>query len=147
MIIPSFHASRVARVATSSGVTPNAVNWANCGLIANVTTYVYSAQQITGITTPITLQLSTGAGVFFNALMYKIQSTSTVPVSSSPPASNGYTQISDTGTLTVSNNQWLVFCARAFVTVNVTVTVRNTSDGNATLDTFTAQSRHYGGGF
>ena len=145
MIIPSFHASRVARAATSSGVTPAVVNWANVGLIVNNVTYVYSAQQITGITTPITLQLSTSG--YFNALVYKVQSTSTVPSSSSPPSSNGYAQITDTGTLTVSNNQWLVFCARAFTTVNVTVTVRNTSDGNATLDTFTAQSRHYGGGF
>jgi hypothetical protein len=145
VIIPSFHASRVARAAANSGVTPNAVNWANCGLIVNVTTYVYSAQQITGITTPITLQLSTSGS--FNALVYKVQSTSTVPASSSLPLSNGYAQITDTGTLTVSNNQWLVFCARAFTTINVTVTVRNTSDGNATLDTFTAQSRHIGGGF
>ena len=129
-----------AKKTAAADVTPNAVDWANCGLIVNRFTYVYSAQQITGITTPITLQLSTTG--FFNALMYKIQSTSTVPVSSSAPASNGYAQITDTGTLTVSNNQWLVFCARVLTTLNRTFTVTNTSDGNATLDTFTAQSRH-----
>ena len=144
MIIPSQHASRVARAAAGGGsdVTPAAVNWANCGLIVNNTTYVYSAQQITGIDTTITLQISTSSS--FNRLVYKVQSTSTVPASSSPPSSNGYTQISDTGTLTVSNNQWLVFCCRTNATVTTTVTVRNTSDGNAVLDTFTAQARSSG---
>jgi hypothetical protein len=143
VIIPSFHASRGARAAANSGVTPNAVNWANCGLIVNVTTYVYSAQQITGITTPITLRTVLSI-TSFPHLMYKVQSTSTVPASSSTPASNGYTNISNNGTLTVSNNQWLIFCAKVGNTINTTVTVNNTSDGNATLDTFTAQSRSSG---
>ena len=125
-----------------SGVTPAAVNWANVGLIVNTTTYVYSAQQITGITTPITLQIATSSG--FNRLVYKVQSTSTVPNSSSAPSSNGYTNITDTGTLTVSNNEWLVFCARINSNGTTTVTVTNTSDGNAVLDTFTAQARSSG---
>ena len=142
MIIPSFHASRVARVATSD-VTPNAVNWANVGLIVNYYTYVYSAQQITGINTTITLRTVFSAPyTSFSHLMYKVQSTSTVPASSSTPASNGYTNILHNGTLTISNNQWLVFCAKVSSTTSTTVTVNNTSDGNATLDTFTAQSRN-----
>lgn len=141
MIIPSQHASRVARAAAGGGgVTPNAVNWANVGQIVNSSTYVYSAQQITGINTTITLQ--TTCSSVFNRLVYKVQSTSTVPTSSSPPTSNGYTIISDSGTLTVSNDQWLVFCARTSAGSSpfTTVTVINTSDGNTTLDTFTAQS-------
>ena len=142
MIIPSQHASRVARAAHSDA-TPDAVNWANCGLIVNVTTYVYSAQQITGITTPITLQTVLSV-TSFPHLMYKVQSTSTVPASNSAPTANSYINILHNGTFTVSNNQWLVFCAKVGNTLNTIVTVNNTSDGNATLDTFTAQSRSSG---
>ena len=144
MIIPSQHASRVARAAAGGGsdVTPAAVNWANVGLIVNQSTYVYSAQQITGIDTPITLQISTSSA--FNRLVYKVQSTSTVPASYSAPSLEGYTNISDTGTLTVSNNEWLVFCVRTNSNATTTVTVTNTSDGNAVLDTFTAQARSSG---
>lgn len=142
MIIPSQHASRVARAAAGGpDVTPNAVNWENVGLIVNYTTHVYSAQQITGIDTTITLQTVLSSTSFAH-LMYKVQSTSTVPASNSAPASNGYTNILHNGTLTVSNDQWLVFCAKVSSTVNTTVTVNNTSDSNATLDTFTAQSRN-----
>ena len=142
MIIPSKHASRGARKA--GGVTPNAVNWANVGQIVNNSNYVYSAQQITGITITITLQMTCSS--VFDRLVYKVQSTSTVPSGKSAPTSNGYTNIADSGTLTVSNNQWLVFCARTSVgsSPSTTVTVINTSDGNTTLDTFTAQSRSSG---
>ena len=142
MIIPSQHASRVARAAAGGGndATPAAVNWANVGLIVNRTTYVYSAQQITGIDTTITLRTVLSSTTFTH-LMYKVQSTSTVPASSSTPASNGYTNILHNETLTVSNDQWLVFCVKVGSEITTTVTVNNTSDSNATLDTFTARSR------
>ena len=141
MIIPSQHASRVARAAAGGGGgdnTPAAVNWTTVrayGLKPVV--YIYSAQQITGIDTSITLQV-----VFSNtayiSLRYKIQSTSTVPASSSPPGLNGYSTALHNATITVSNNQYLVFGAQGSGTT--TVTVNNTSDSNATLDTFTATS-------
>lgn len=130
-----------AKKTAAADVTPAAVDWANCGLIVNYYTYVYSAQKITGINTTITLRTVFSATAFSH-LMYKVQSTSTVPASSSTPASNGYTNILHNGTLTVSNDQWIVFCAKVSSTTNTTVTVNNTSDGNATLDTFTAQSRN-----
>jgi len=73
-------------------------------------------------------------------MYYKVQSTGTVPSSSSDPASNGYTNIRHNDTLTVSNNQYVVFGVQSGtgVTTSSTITVKNNSDGNATLDTFTA---------
>ena len=139
MIIPSKHASRGARKA--GGVTPNAVNWSNVSQVGagKTNTYVYSAQQITGIDTSITLQVvfsNTG----FAALKYKIQSTSTAPKSNSAPLSNSYSSASHNGTITVSNNEYLVFASQGAIGQSTTVTVINTSDSNATLDTFTAST-------
>jgi hypothetical protein len=140
MIIPSQHASRVARAAAGGGgdVTPNAVNWSNCGEVAakKLVNYTYSAQQITGISTSITLQV-VFSNTAFTYLQYKIQSTSTVPSLSTAPAAAGYTAASHNATITVSNNEYLVFCAGGSAGTT-TVTVNNTSDSNATLDTFTA---------
>ena len=138
MIIPSQHASRVARAADN---TPAAVNWSNVSQVGagKNNTYVYSAQQITGIGTSITLQVvfsNTG----FAALRYKIQSTSTVPASNSAPLSNSYSSASHNGTITVSNNEYLVFASSGSSGQSTTVTVNNTSDSNATLDTFTAST-------
>jgi hypothetical protein len=129
-----------AKKASGGGAdnTPAAVNWSNCGEVSvkKRTTWVYSAQQITGISTSITLQVvfsNTG----FSFLYYKIQSTSTVPGSNDPPTLGGYSAASHNATITVSNNEYLVFSAVGS-TGSTTVTVNNTSDSNATLDTFTA---------
>ena len=143
MIVPSQHASRVARAAAGGGGggnTPAAVNWSNVSQGgAKTGPWVYSAQQITAISTSITLQVvfsNTG----FSALRYKIQSTSTVPASNSSPLNNSYIQISHNGTITVSNNQYLVFVCSGSSGQSTTVTVNNTSDSNTTLDTFTAST-------
>ena len=143
MIIPSQHASRVARAAAGGGGgdnTPAAVNWSNVSQgNAKTGPWVYSAQQITGIDTSITLQVvfsNTG----FAALRYKIQSTGTVPASNSSPLSNSYISASHNSTITVSNNEYLVFVCSGSAGASTTVTVNNTSDSNATLDTFTAST-------
>ena len=143
MIIPSQHASRVARAAAGGGGgdnTPAAVNWSNVSQVGagKINTYVYSAQQITGIDTSITLQV-VFSNTAFSALRYKIQSTSTVPASNSAPLSNSYSSASHNGTITVSNNEYLVFASQG-TSGSTTVTVNNTSDSNATLDTFTASA-------
>ena len=75
MIIPSFHAGRVARAAAGGGgdVTPNAVNWANVS--GNNPTRT-AMLQITGITSTITLRVAyskpANAG---NNQEYSVQST------------------------------------------------------------------------
>ena len=129
-----------AKKASGGGAdnTPAAVNWSNCGEVFSkkTTTWVYSAQQITGISTSITLRVvfsNTG----FSFLQYKIQSTSTVPSLSTSPGSAGYSAAAHNATITISNNEYLVFSASGGAG-STTVTVNNTSDSNTTLDTFTA---------
>ena len=124
--------------------TPNAVNWPDTSVTFSKSQYqyFYQVQQISGITTSITLQIEL-SDVAFVELYYKVQSTSTVPALTSPPLSNSYLNILHNGTITISNNQFLVFVPirSAVGTPTTTVTVKNTSDSNATLDTFTATTR------
>jgi len=124
--------------------TPNAVNWPNTSVTFTKSQYqyFYQAQQISGISTSITLQIEL-SDVTFVELYYKVQSTSTVPALTSPPLSNSYLNILHNGTITISNNEYLVFVPirSAAGTPTTTVTVKNTSDSNATLDTFTATTR------
>ena len=116
--------------------TPAAVNWTNVSQAGRKPfTYTYSAQQITGISTSITLRV-VFSDVNYVSLRYKIQSTGTVPASNSMPSSNGYSTALHNATITVSNNEYLVFAVQG--SGITTVTVNNTSDSNATLDTFTA---------
>jgi hypothetical protein len=127
MIIPSQHASRVARAAAGGGggdVTPNAVNWANAsgGQVTQT-----AMLQITGITSTITLRVVyTGTGSFRK---YSVESTASFGTG---------TVIASNGTFTISNNQYLGFSMTATgiraQTTNFTIT--NVSDADAVLDTF-----------
>ena len=125
MIIPSQHASRVARAAAGGGgggdVTPNAVNW------ADVSGDQSAMLQITGITSTITLQVAY-SGNNINQ-KYSVQSTASFGTG---------TAIANNGTFTISNNQYLGFsCQSPYPYYNTdTFTITNVSDGNAVLDTF-----------
>ena len=129
MIIPSQHASRVAKAAAGGGgVTPNAVNWANV-TGANFQLATTAMLQITGITSTITLRVTyTGRG--YNR-QYSVKST----------ASFGQgTAIASNGTFTVSNGQYLGFGSASTglpFDQATTWTITNVSDGNAVLDTVT----------
>ena len=120
---------------TAADNTPAAVNWGNVSAVSRKgggVNYTYSAQQITGISTSITLRV-----VFTDiaaTIWYKIQNTGTLPGSGSP-GSNNYNSAAHNSTITVSNNEYLVFGTNGG---SWTVTVNNTSDSNATLDTFTS---------
>ena len=132
MIIPSQHASRVARAAAGGGggggVTPNAVNWTDV-TGANFQLATTAMLQITGITSTITLRATyTGSG--YNA-RYSVQSTANFGTG---------TTIASNGTFTVSNNQYLGFGSgnggpAFYAATNWTIT--NVSDGDAVLDTVT----------
>ena len=129
MIIPSQHASRVARAAAGGGggggVTPNAVNWAN---VPNGWPCRSAMLQITGITSTITLRLTyTGEGY---GRQYSVQSTA---------AYGTGTAIASNGTFTISNNQYLGFqnlSANQDVYETTSFTLTNVSDADAVIDTF-----------
>ena len=128
MIIPSQHASRVARAAAGGGgdVTPNAVDWEDASGVCNCST---NEQTITGINTAINLVISWSfsgdVGEFF---MYKNATEFDLLNNYSSPA-----------TFSISNNDIISFYASgsACAATETSVTVTNASDGNAVLDTFT----------
>lgn len=133
-MIPSFRPGIISsnRIRAAGGgvdVTPNAINWAD---VNTEFTAITTMQQITGISQNITLTVSwtgqeTGGGFYYN-----INSTNTYNSSSEIALTSSPTSI------TISNGQYLGF---RLVTVSVqrtrAVTVTNSSDGNAAIDTFT----------
>ena len=115
--------------AASADVTPNAVNWGN---ISNPNDLAGSTSAtISGINTTITLNISFNEqrdGGFCSIVVGGTVQTST----SFTDANNGSTNF------TVSNNQTVQFNLSATTgTAEGTATIRNVSDSNATLDTFT----------
>lgn len=150
MIIPSQHASRVARAAAGGGgggdVTPNAVNWSNVSYDNDIGEYVYGNQRITGITQTITLQvqIANGTGA---TLYYYVSNTADDPMPDgngaiTSPSGFGMNSIANNGTFTVTNNQYVTFGVETGCNQNPVATVKNQSDSNATLDTFAME--HYG---
>ena len=146
MIIPSQHASRVARAAANSDVTPNAVNWANVYYDNEMVEWGYSEKQITGINQTITLQvqIANGAGA---TLYYFVSSSASAKVtgdatSATSPSGFSMNSIANNGTFTVTNNQYVTFGVETGCNMSPVATVKNQSDSNATLDTFTMS--HYG---
>ena len=134
MIIPSQHASRVARAAAGGGgggdVTPNAVNWAN--VIANAPGPVQTSMlQITGITETITIRVNLVLNGYFSNSNHKFSVQSTASFGTG-------TAIANNGTFTVSNNQYLGFSNEGSTdaTGSTDWTITNTSDSNTVLDTF-----------
>ena len=132
MIIPSQHASRVARAAAGGGggggVTPNAVNWVN---VSGGNPQYTAMLQITGITSPITLRLGYTDNINTYNESYYIQSTA---IYGTP------TNIAPNGTFTISNNQYLGFSITTesgLGAQSVFFTLTNVSDNNAIVDTFT----------
>ncbi len=128
---------------TAADNTPAAVNWTDITTSSGFKPvgfrYAYSAQQITGVDTSITLR-TVFTTTSYARLYYKVQSTNTVPANTSAPTSNGYTNILHNGTITVSNNEYVVFSTTGGENTNSVITVNNTSNNNQTLDTFTATS-------
>jgi hypothetical protein len=124
-----------------SDITPDAVNWADV-FVSDGTTFNYSQRQITGITSSITIKVQY-TPTFSATLYYYVSNTSGDIVSGDGslgnlPASYGMTSIANNGTFTVSNNQYVTFGVTVACGEFCTVTVKNQSDGDATLDTFNA---------
>ena len=124
-------------------VTPNAVNWADVSSNNDDLTWTYSERQITGINQTITLQVEKDfpGGVLY----YFVSSNASAIVtgdatSATSPIGFGMNSIASgylvyTGSCTVTNNQYVTFGA-SIGCGQSTITVKNQSDSNATLDTF-----------
>ena len=146
MILPSRSFGVVAssrpRIVVSGGggdVTPNAVNFISIYQNTEFTEYGYTEKQITGINQTITLRVqytSPGSTVY-----YAVSNSSGFAVfgdnnSLNSPIYYGMTSISNNGTFTVSNNQYVTFGVIPSCGASAIVTVLNQSDGDAVLDTF-----------
>ena len=136
-------------------VTPNAVNWATVSTNNDDATYTYSERQITGINQTITLQVEISNNAGGGTLYYFVSSNASAIVtgdatSATSPIGFGMNSIASTypafsGTFTVTNNQYVTF--GVIIGCNsATVTVKNQSDSNVTLDTFVMQSTGECGG-
>ena len=123
--------------------TPDAVLWndASVQFAKKQYQYIYSNSGISGISSSITLKVEF-SDTAFPYFYYKVDNTVFPPANNSPPTSNSFINILHNGTFSVANNEYVHFCPIRSTTgtVSTTVTIKNVSDGNATLDTFTAST-------
>ena len=122
----------------SPSVTPNAVNWTNVGQLGNP--IITIGQQITGITTPITLKINATGGYSIYGGYYGVNTIDSTPgVFTQIIPDTGFPGFQgDSDTFVVSNNDWLFFqFYRQQLCSETTISVINVSDSNAVLDTFT----------
>lgn len=128
----------------AGGTVPNAVNWSNVSYNGILGVFTYSQRQITGTNQNIVLNLSLTDN--------NIPSMDTIAVyigasslnggnsdwsTTSDPYSYGMIDYGHNSNLTVVPNSFIVFGG---FSGNFTVTVKNTSDNNTVLDTFTFSS-------
>lgn len=136
-------AAVAAAAAPAADVTPNPTpNWADIAYNGLTTLYTTAVQQVQGISSPITLELSINDATNI-IIYYRVDG-------SAPSWTNGgaewdgvptgWTQVASFPvTFSVSNNQYVSFgCDSGAVNTVKTLTVKNNSDGAVTLDTFTA---------
>lgn len=127
----------------SGGVTPSPTpNWSDLIYDGITGIYDYRNQQIQGIGTTITLSLQYD-DVTYGAIYYYVSPTDDIGqvVDSAPPTAQPsltFTRILNNETLTVSNNEYIIFGFESNGVTNgsTSVNVRNNSDGNVVLDTF-----------
>jgi hypothetical protein len=121
--------------------TPNAVNWTNIRINSNESNKISIGQQITGISSTINLFLNV-ANSQVSLVEYGINSTNTTP-STFTTIGSGSPFTGDTSEFSISNNDWVFFRFTKVAgspTNTATITVKNASDGNGVLDTFTVAS-------
>lgn len=117
--------------AAAADVTPSNTSWWNNINNPDGTSGTTNTVTIAGINTTITLQISFSEGADGGFC--------SIVVNSSPVASASYTDTNSAATtFDVGNGDTVYFSVSALAgTSDATATVINTSDGNATLDTFT----------
>ena len=126
----------------SGDVIPNVVNWDNVLYNQSPTSYYITAEQITGIDVPITLEVH-----FSNsnqmALQYKVAATNTGGDAQEFTQPTGFIALNHQGQITVTNNQWVFFTVFPGPNFNGnvsqhTITIHNASDNMTILDHFEA---------
>ena len=125
----------------SEDVTPNAVDWCNLPISGELGVGYGGSQQITGISTSITLRVEIASNNHY--LYYKLLD-SVYDAGDGPGICTqdynsfaGWTLLSNNDTFSVENNKHIGFRSASFLGGgSVIVTVRNISDGNNILDTF-----------
>jgi hypothetical protein len=121
------------------------VNWAdtNGAALNRSSGFLYTiGQQITSISSSIDLTVTNSTDLVIASLAYGVNSTNTQPATfTSIMATAGTGTVSST--FSVSNDQWLFFRITTRIRPgdgSTTLTVTNTSDSNATLDTWIHQN-------
>jgi len=118
-------ASSVQVQESGGDVTPDAVNWTNISTGGLPSGYYLPAPTISGITSPVTLEITFTAGL---GLEY------------STNGGSSFSSISSGGTLVFNNGDTITFkMVSGTANVEYTVTIKNVTDGNAILDTFTCK--------
>lgn len=137
------HIAGIRGSAIGPDVIPSPVNWSNVEHNADSGNFIYSAQQITNISSSILISV-VFTTTFNGFLRYKINSDGATPSSSSAPSANGFSALNSTNSFRVARGEWVIFCAEDSTNKpslrTVTVTVRNNTNSLTTLDTFTAKT-------
>lgn len=133
-MIPSFKpgimsSNQIRAAGGGVDVTPNAVDWNDVVSAVSATTNTVT---ITGINTAINLSISGIVGGGFEVYINN----------------NEFTIDDDPYIVSVSNNDevYFIFRTNTGEETTISVTVRNASDGNTVLDTFTMTAYQGGGG-
>jgi uncharacterized delta-60 repeat protein len=120
-------------------VIPNNVDW------SNIPARVITVQQITGISSNILLRVEYNSS--FASLYYRVDNFGNINSTEDDDfegSDTKYTFIGNNGTINVNNNQYLYFVLQDNPLNNETVIVKNTSNNNTILDTFTILSSTQG---
>jgi len=146
----AFKVGMLAKKSTGGGsdVIPDTINFGNIEYNGIVGEYLYTEKQITGINQTITLKVTFTAQT--NEVYYAVNAPIDPNYSRDnygdldgvfrifDPATLGLTLISNNGTFTVNNNDWICFGCYGNTSTSFTITVKNNTDSDTTLDTFTA---------
>lgn len=131
----------VMKVKSGADFTPSALNWSDGAGADGLGNYTYVTQQINGINQTITIFVDLQQTLSNSRVCYKVDSSNPSYSSGTNPITNGFTDIQSTASISVSNGQYLTFSGRwtaiPFGNEFGTALVKNSSDSNVLLDSFT----------
>lgn len=136
----------ITATSVSADITPNSVNWSDITFDPTTNpsiTRQYTTQQITGINTPIELSISSSSAEV-STLWYRVSPVAPPTFSSSlilfDNNAEGFVRWVPGVNITVGNGSYITFTANGpSLGLSTTVfEVRNVSDNNTILDSFTA---------